>query len=156
MLQYKIIFNGLQCCYPNLAFTLETKSSTNTGFFMMGDAFSFNEGTTAFKSSIGISNADIKEILTLSSSFLISLYNSNQFIFGIFISISAILYNPFLKDDSARSGSLKESTTNPLSSKTMLKHQVISGSSSTSRILNWDHFIVFLLLCNCFIHHHGC
>src|ERR671938_1038314 len=87
----------------------------------------------------------MKQTLALLSIFLIFSYNSNPFILGIRMSIikrSYIVPGWLLYFEITSAGSLNVSTeANPFVSKTNLIENVISGSSSTTRIL----LIIFLL-----------
>src|ERR671931_1515453 len=88
----------------------------------------------------------MKHASTFLSISFIFLYNSNPFILGILISNNARPYIPGLKLDNADKGSLYVSTSNPFISKIMSKLEVISGSSSTMRILLGLLEPLFLLL----------
>src|ERR671933_1096277 len=76
-----------------------------------------------------------KHIFALLSISFIFLYNSKPFILGIFMSMIKISYMQALNFSSANTGSLYESTSNPLLLSPFFMTEVISRSSSTTKIL---------------------
>src|SRR5215207_10438659 len=87
----------------------------------------------------------MKHACTLISMLFISLYSSKPFRGAILISNSAKPYELGLKLDNAAAGSVSSSTSNLFISKTILKREITSASSSTSRIL-FELLVLFVVL----------
>src|SRR5215208_1136220 len=133
-------------CYI-ISFTFFTKSSILIGFLIKLTSENKGEDVRNLlpNSSVYPSpNAVKKQILTLLSIFLISSYSSKPFILGIFISRNRRSYFlPALKIESANRGSVNVSTSNPPSSKPIVKIEALSGSSSTTKIFLLFSSLIF-------------
>ena len=129
--------------YYIASFTVFIKSSILIGFLIKLILENKEDGNLLSNSSVYPSPNAVKKLaLTLLSIFLAASYSSKPFILGIFISrIRRSYFLLALNVESASKGSVNVTTSNPPSSKLIVKTEALSGSSSTTKI-----FLFFSLL----------